>query len=204
MAKLRRSPHDKPDFPDEIRQPTCYEPRDPVRPWLAAPAYEDDLDDIELARDIASRGPIAFPSLGSIAPREEAPRITRLKHQPPDAEVLHRPVRNWPRVTLADLHRRKEQLHANRTAPAPLELHHARMRYVVHFANAHEAQIELLGDPGVLVGVFPIEGTERPLRLVAEVPTLIPTPVLLQIQANHSHNFVRVPYHEYLTELKGR
>lgn len=207
MAKLRRTPQDRRDFDDEVRQPTCYEARDPARPWLASTAYEDDYDDIELARHLAGRAPLDFPSLGNIAPKEEAPRIVRTKFDAPPAEGLRRAPVSKPRITVAELARLKAQLHANRTAPAPVEppkSAYPPMRLYVHTMNEIDAFVELLGDPGVLAFVIPLPGKDNQLRLVADSPRWMPTDVLRLVLKHHSHNIVRVEPYDYIQFLHRR
>lgn len=82
--RLRRTPHERPDLTPEPRQPTCYDARDPLRPWLALDDEPpDDADDIQLARFMVEHGPIATFTPGDIVRREPAPPLDRPEHKDP-------------------------------------------------------------------------------------------------------------------------
>lgn len=91
--KLTRTVTDRPEL-DESRQPTCYDDRDPIRPWLARIEPLEDFEDMELARSWVKNPPAVTPADAAYAPGHKpvstpAPELV----VPPDVSTLSLPIR---------------------------------------------------------------------------------------------------------------
>lgn len=188
-VKLKRTTTDRPDFQThEVPQPTCYDARDPIRPWIALDRTQDDYDDMQLVRSWARRAPISpLTTAEAYAGHEPEPRVCHPKHVVPDRVSTIEPappvdpateIREHVARLLAELddaHGFLQALDRQRAQvdrdPPPWKP----LRYVVMETSVRRdaVQILLLPDNDVYVGVLAIPKEE--IRLVAGIPQLIST-----------------------------
>jgi hypothetical protein len=146
-VKLKRTTIDRPDFLNlEARQPTCYDARDPIRPWLAADDAPDDGEDRDVARCWAALRQFGNNTAALDGEPTPRPRSTRPPVKPTSA----------PRF-----------MYVPPTPPG------WQMRYTVRRFDQKSGkfEVELLPEDGVMLACFTVDGKEH--RLIAGLPTLI-------------------------------